>query len=76
MVHVPFRGTGQAVTEILAGRIDIALDTLPTYLPHIRAGAVRAIAVTHARARRVAARGARPSPRAAFPASTPMSGTW
>lgn len=46
MVHVPFRGTGQAVTEILAGRIDIALDTLPTYLPHIRAGRVRAIAVT------------------------------
>jgi tripartite-type tricarboxylate transporter receptor subunit TctC len=46
MVHVPFRGTGQAVTEILAGRIDIAFDTLPTYLPHIRAGRVRAIAVT------------------------------
>ncbi|WP_207539049.1 Bug family tripartite tricarboxylate transporter substrate binding protein [Sabulicella rubraurantiaca] len=46
MVHVPFRGTGQAVTEVLAGRIDIAMDTLPTYLPHIRAGRVRAIAVT------------------------------
>jgi tripartite-type tricarboxylate transporter receptor subunit TctC len=46
MTHVPFRGTGQAVTEILAGRIDVAFDTLPTYLPHIRAGRVRAIAVT------------------------------
>ncbi|MCW8085861.1 Bug family tripartite tricarboxylate transporter substrate binding protein [Sabulicella glaciei] len=46
MVHVPFRGTGQAVTEVLAGRIDVAMDTLPTYLPHIRAGRVRAIAVT------------------------------
>ena len=46
MTHVGFRGTGQAVTEILAGRIDIAFDTLPTYLPHIRAGRVRAIAVT------------------------------
>lgn len=46
MVHVPFRGTGQAVNEILAGRIDIAFDTLPTYLPHIRAGRVRAIATT------------------------------
>ncbi|MEI6160769.1 MAG: tripartite tricarboxylate transporter substrate binding protein [Roseococcus sp.] len=46
MTHVPFRGTGQAVTEILAGRIDISFDTLPTYLPHIRAGRVRAIAVT------------------------------
>jgi len=46
MTHVPFRGTGQAVTEILAGRIDIAFDTLPTYLPLIRGGRVRAIAVT------------------------------
>ena len=40
------RGTGQAVNEILAGRIDLAIDTLPTYLPHIRAGRVRALAVT------------------------------
>jgi tripartite-type tricarboxylate transporter receptor subunit TctC len=46
MTHVPFRGTGQAVNEILAGRIDLAIDTLPTYLPHIRAGRVRALAVT------------------------------
>jgi len=46
MTHVPFRGTGQAVNEILAGRIDIAIDTLPTYLPHIRAGRVRAVATT------------------------------
>ncbi len=46
MTHVPFRGTGQAVNEILAGRIDLALDTLPTYLPHIRNGGVRALAVT------------------------------
>lgn len=46
MTHVPFRGTGQAVNEVLAGRIDIAIDTLPTYLPHIRAGRVRALAVT------------------------------
>jgi tripartite-type tricarboxylate transporter receptor subunit TctC len=46
MVHVPFRGTGQAVNEILAGRIDIAFDTLPTYLSHIRAGRVRAICTT------------------------------
>jgi len=43
---VPFRGTGQAVNEILAGRIDLAIDTFPTYLPHIRAGRVRALATT------------------------------
>ena len=46
MTHVPFRGTGQAVTEILAGRIDLAIDTFPTYLPHIRGGRVRALATT------------------------------
>ncbi|PZW42176.1 tripartite-type tricarboxylate transporter receptor subunit TctC [Humitalea rosea] len=46
MTHVPFRGTGQAVNEVLAGRIDLAIDTLPTYLPHLRAGRVRAIATT------------------------------
>ncbi len=46
MQHVPFRGTGQAVNEILAGRIDLAIDTFPTYLPHIRAGRVRALATT------------------------------
>lgn len=46
MTHVPFRGTGQAVNEILAGRIDLAIDTFPTYFPHIRAGRVRPLAVT------------------------------
>ena len=46
MTHVPFRGTGQAVNEILAGRIDLAIDTLPTYLPHLRAGLVKPLAVT------------------------------
>jgi tripartite-type tricarboxylate transporter receptor subunit TctC len=46
MQHIPFRGTGQAVNEIMAGRIDIAIDTLPTYLPHIRGGRVRALATT------------------------------
>lgn len=46
MTHVPFRGTGQAVNEILAGRIDLAIDTFPTYLPHIREGRVLALATT------------------------------
>lgn len=46
MTYIPFRGTGQAVNEILAGRIDLAIDTFPTYLPHIRADRVRVLAVT------------------------------
>ncbi len=46
MTHVPYRGTGQVVNDILAGRLDFVIDTLPTHLPHIRAGASRALATT------------------------------
>ena len=46
MTHVPFHGTGQAVDQMLAGRSDFAIDTLPAYLPHIREGRVRALATT------------------------------
>lgn len=46
MTHVPFDGTGQIVDELLAGRTDLAIATLPTCLPHIREGRVRALATT------------------------------
>ncbi|MFC3125146.1 Bug family tripartite tricarboxylate transporter substrate binding protein [Pseudoroseomonas globiformis] len=46
MTHVPYRGTGQVVNDLLAGTLDLAIDTLPTHLPHIRAEATRALAVT------------------------------
>jgi tripartite-type tricarboxylate transporter receptor subunit TctC len=44
MTHVPFRGSGQAMTALIAGQVDLNLDTLPTNLPQIRAGALRALA--------------------------------
>ncbi|MDB5416427.1 MAG: LacI family transcriptional regulator [Rubritepida sp.] len=44
--HVPFRGTAPATAALLAGQIDMAIDTMPTALPHINGGSVRAIAVT------------------------------
>lgn len=46
MSHVPYRGTGQAVNDLIAGRVDLNMDTLPTNLPHIRSGGLRALAVT------------------------------
>lgn len=46
--HVPFRGTGGLIPELLAGRVQVAVDNLPAYLPHIASGAVRLLAVTSA----------------------------
>ncbi|MBR0682584.1 tripartite tricarboxylate transporter substrate binding protein [Roseomonas eburnea] len=44
--HVPFRGTGGLVPELLAGRVQVAVDNLPAYLPHVTAGRLRLLAVT------------------------------
>ncbi|HYF06097.1 MAG TPA: tripartite tricarboxylate transporter substrate binding protein [Acetobacteraceae bacterium] len=46
ITHVPFRGAAPAVTELLAGRIDILLADVPALLAHVRGGAVRALSVT------------------------------
>jgi tripartite-type tricarboxylate transporter receptor subunit TctC len=45
---VPYRGSAPLTNDLLAGSIDIALDLVTTYLPHIQAGAVRALGVTTA----------------------------
>jgi tripartite-type tricarboxylate transporter receptor subunit TctC len=44
--HVPFRGTGPAVTEMLSGRVPTGLSNTLTAIPHIEAGSLRALAVT------------------------------
>ena len=46
MVHVPYRGVALATTDLLAGRIQVLFDTLPASIANIRAGKVRALAVT------------------------------
>ena len=46
LVHVPFRGSAPMLVEVMAGRVEIAVDNLPSALPHIREGRLRALAVT------------------------------
>jgi len=46
MTHVPYKGSGAAVTDLIAGQVDVNFDTLPSVLPHIQSGRLRALAVT------------------------------
>lgn len=46
MAHVPFRGAGPMLIEALAGRVPVAVDNIPSCIGHIRAGRLRALAVT------------------------------
>ena len=46
MVHVPYRGGGPALTDLIAGQVQVSFDTMPTSIEHIRAGKLRALAVT------------------------------
>ena len=49
MLHVPYKGTGQAVTDLLAGQIDLMFAPAQTVMPHVQAGKLNALAVTGAR---------------------------
>jgi tripartite-type tricarboxylate transporter receptor subunit TctC len=44
--HVPYRGSATVMPDLIAGRIELAIDNLPPYLPHIQEGRLRALAVT------------------------------
>jgi tripartite-type tricarboxylate transporter receptor subunit TctC len=46
MVHVPYKGGGPMLIDLMGGQIPAAFDNLPSSLPHVRAGKVRALAVT------------------------------
>ena len=46
IVHVPYRGSAPALTDMLAGQVQVMFDNLPTSIEHIRSGKLRALAVT------------------------------
>jgi tripartite-type tricarboxylate transporter receptor subunit TctC len=49
MNHVPYKGTGPALTETLAGQTDVFFSSIATAMPHVQSGKLRAIAVTGAK---------------------------
>jgi tripartite-type tricarboxylate transporter receptor subunit TctC len=48
LVHVPYRGAGPALTDMLSGQVQVMFDNLPSSIGHIQGGRLRAIAVTTA----------------------------
>jgi tripartite-type tricarboxylate transporter receptor subunit TctC len=48
MTHIPYRGSGPAMADMLAGSVDVMFDNLPSAMPHIQSGALKAFAVTSA----------------------------
>jgi tripartite-type tricarboxylate transporter receptor subunit TctC len=48
MLHVPYKGTGQAVTDLVGGQIDVMFAPAQAVMPHVQAGKLKALAVTSA----------------------------
>ena len=48
MLHVPYKGAGPALTDLIAGQVHVLFDNLPSSAGHIRGGRIRALAVTSA----------------------------
>ncbi|WP_420223221.1 Bug family tripartite tricarboxylate transporter substrate binding protein [Pigmentiphaga litoralis] len=48
ILHVPYKGTTQALNDVLGGQIQVIFANLPTLMPHIKSGKLRALAVTDA----------------------------
>jgi tripartite-type tricarboxylate transporter receptor subunit TctC len=48
MVHVPYRGAPPAIADLLGGQVQVMFDLMPSSIEHIRAGRLRALAVTTA----------------------------
>jgi tripartite-type tricarboxylate transporter receptor subunit TctC len=49
LVHVPYRGSALAITDVIGGRVEFSLDNLPAVQPHVEAGKLRPLAVTTAK---------------------------
>ena len=46
-VHIPYRGQGPALTDLIAGNVDFMFGNLPDFLPHIKSGKIKAIGTTY-----------------------------
>jgi tripartite-type tricarboxylate transporter receptor subunit TctC len=49
LLHVPYKGTGQALTDLLAGHVDLMFAPAQTVMPHVHSGKLKALGVTGAR---------------------------
>ena len=49
MIHIPYKGSGPAVVDLLAGQVSMMFDNIPSALPHIKAGKLKALATTGAK---------------------------
>ncbi|MFY7872952.1 MAG: Bug family tripartite tricarboxylate transporter substrate binding protein [Limnohabitans sp.] len=49
VVHIPYKGTALAIPDLVSGKVDVLFDSLPTGLPHVREGRLRALGVTSAK---------------------------
>ena len=49
LVHIPYRGTGLAIPDLVSGKVDLLIDSLVSGMPHVKDGRVRALAVTSPR---------------------------
>ena len=49
LLHVPYKGSGPAVTDMLGGQVDLMFDSITSARPHIQAGKLRALGVTSAK---------------------------
>jgi tripartite-type tricarboxylate transporter receptor subunit TctC len=48
MKHIPYKGAGPAITDLIGGQVDVLFDNMPSIIGHIRSGSVRALGVTSA----------------------------
>ena len=49
MTHVPYKGTALAIPDLVTGQVHVLFDSLPTGMPHVKSGRLRALAVTSAK---------------------------
>lgn len=49
MVHIPYRGTALAIPDLVSGKVDVLFDSLPSGLPHVKEGRLRALGITSAK---------------------------